>query len=135
MQTLWVAHQNVNCVPFIFIFNFFGKNILAVSLLQSHLSQGRRGAGSRTLPSTSEGLRSPTGDSLCEQLAFLKPLFILKKKPDGPRSGRSLRASLRPLPPASSSSLQAFWVCFCFQFGFFGGCLFSRDPTVSRCLL
>lgn len=27
MQTLWVAHQNVNCVPFIFIFNFFGEYI------------------------------------------------------------------------------------------------------------
>lgn len=28
MQTLWVAHQNVNCAPFIFIFNFsFGENI------------------------------------------------------------------------------------------------------------
>lgn len=26
MQTLWVAHQNVNCIPFIFKF-FFGENI------------------------------------------------------------------------------------------------------------
>lgn len=27
MQTLWVAHQNVNCIPFIFNFFYFGENI------------------------------------------------------------------------------------------------------------
>lgn len=27
MQTLWVAHQNVNCIPFIFNFFFFGETI------------------------------------------------------------------------------------------------------------
>lgn len=31
MQALWVAHQNVNCIPFIFIFNFFLERIFQMN--------------------------------------------------------------------------------------------------------
>lgn len=130
---------------YLFIFKFPRKECLGMrkSLFRAVFLQGRGGAGKVAL--SLPGLGSPAaaaGGCPCGRLAFLKPLFVLKRKPVEPRSGAALRASAIPPSPAPAPSSCLSLLCkslrFCFEFYldfFLRRVFFSRDPAVSRPLL
>lgn len=85
------------------------------------------GARNRVLPPDLRNPPSTTGGSLCGQLAFLKPLFVFKKKKkklDGAQKRAALPASAIPRRLPLLPSLFGF-VSNLFGL-FFGGC-FSHE--------
>lgn len=87
------------------------------------------GARSRVLPPDLRSPPSTTGGSLCGQLAFLKPLFVLKKETRwSPEAGGSPGLHHPPSPPSSSSFSSVLLVLFRILFGQFWVAVFLTRP-------
>lgn len=108
---------------YLFIFYFFWKNVLEYASLPLELSFPGSGRG-RELGSPSRSPSPPrksppwtAGGSLCEQLAFRKPLSVFKQKIEGATKQAAVWASASvPFHVPLLPSLQPFLLRFVLNF-------------------
>lgn len=118
---------------YLFIFNFFGKNVLECASLFFKAAFCREGEKEPafSLP-TSEVFHQPQVDLGADNLHFWSHCSSLKKKLDGAQKRAAIRASAIPLNLLLLllPSLRSFRFCFQFYLDFFGGC-FSHETWPS----